>query len=61
MTAAPALGVRCIVAASRSPKKLAMLRGEHVANMTPNLVNNSWAKPSKLFRGLQDLVRGERR
>jgi hypothetical protein len=35
MTAAPALGVRCIVAASRSPKKLAMLRGERAANMTP--------------------------
>jgi hypothetical protein len=34
MTAAPALGVRCIVAASKSPNKLAMLRGERAANMT---------------------------
>ena len=34
MTAAPALGVRCIVAASRSPNKLPMLRGERAAKMT---------------------------
>jgi hypothetical protein len=33
MIAAPALGVRCIVAASRSPNKL--LRGERAAKMTP--------------------------
>jgi hypothetical protein len=34
MTAAPALGVQRIVAASRGPNKLPMLRGERAAKMT---------------------------
>jgi hypothetical protein len=34
MTAAPALGVQRIVAASRGPNKLPMLRGKRAAKMT---------------------------
>jgi hypothetical protein len=34
MTAAAALGIRCVVAASRNPNRLTMLRGERAASMT---------------------------